>query len=94
MQKATESKRQMWISHVEEAKNYPDGMESYCRSKQISKPAFYYWKAKFAKESRPKVLSSFIPVEVKRDVVSTESLLPDPRWLAELIHHLQDGGVR
>ena len=94
MQETTESKRQMWISHIEAAKNYSGNMESFCRSKQISKPAFYYWKAKLAKRSRPAVLSSFVPIEVTRSHPSAVGPLPDPRWLAELIHHLQAGGVR
>jgi hypothetical protein len=84
----------MWISHIEAAKNYPGNIESYCRSKQISKPAFYYWRTKLAKESRPAVLPRFLPVEVTRSHQSAATTLPDPQWLAELIHHLQDGGGR
>lgn len=93
MQGTTESKRQMWIGHIEAAKNYSGNMESFCRSKQISKPAFYYWKAKLAKKSRSVVLSSFVPIEVTRSHPAAGPL-PDPRWLAELIRHLQAGGVR
>ena len=93
MKKSTESKLQMWISHIEGAKDYSGGLEAYCREKQISRPAFYYWKAKLAKESKPMALPSFIPVEVTRGMERTR-LLPDPRWLAELIHHLQVGGAR
>lgn len=94
MQVTTESKRQMWIIHIEAAKNYSGSLESYCRSKQISRPAFYYWKARLAKKSHPVELSSFVPIEVSRGHQSAAAALPDPRWLAELIHHLQGGGVR
>ena len=94
MRRTTESKRQMWISHVEAAKNYPGSAESYCRSNQISKPAFNYWKGKLAKELRPVTLSSFVPVHVARSAQSLPRDLPDPRWLAELIFHLHTGGGR
>jgi hypothetical protein len=94
MKKSTESKLQMWISHIEGAKGYSGGLDSYCREKQISRPAFYYWKAKLAKESKPMKLPSFIPVEVTRGMERATGLLPDPRWLAEFIHHLQAGGAQ
>lgn len=93
MQKATESQRQMWISHIESARNYPGNIESYCRDKQISKPAFYYWKMKLAKE-KARTLPSFVPVEVTRSAERATPDLPDPRWLAELVYHLQAGGAR
>ena len=95
MKTIDESKRQLWRSHVDGAAKYSGSVEEYCRSRQLTPQSFHYWKTKFAKESRTMMpLSSFIPVEVTRSSPSAAPPLPDPRWLAELIHHLQVGGVR
>ena len=95
MQTINESKRHLWRNHIDGAKKYHGSVEEYCRSKQLTPQSFYYWKAKLAKELRAMMpLSSFIPVEVTRGIQSAALPLPDPRWLAELIHHLQVGGVR
>ena len=94
MKSINESKRQIWRSHVEGAKKFSGSVEDYCRSKQITTQSFYYWKSKFTEEAGLSVLSSFIPIEVTRSVQPTALLLPDPRWLAELIQHLQSGGGR
>jgi hypothetical protein len=94
LQTTNDSKRQLWRSHVDDAKKYSGSVEEFCRSKQITPQSFHYWKKKFAKESRAiEPLSSFIPVEVTRGIPSAPPTLPDPRWLAKLIHHLQSGGV-
>ena len=95
MKTINESKRKLWRSHVDGVAKYSGSVEEYCRSRQLAPQSFHYWKAKFAKESRTMTpLSSFIPVEVTRSGPSAALPLPDPHWLAELIHHLQVGGVR
>ncbi len=94
MQTAINTRRRMWINHVEGVKNYSGTVISYCRSRQISPAGFYYWKDKLAKESSSAMLPSFIPVEVTRSAQLSGTLLPDPAWLAQLIFQLQAGGGR
>ena len=94
MQTTNESKRRTWRSHVEGVKIFSGSVEDYCRSRHITTQSFYYWRSKFSRELRPAVLSSFVPVEVTRSTAPATPSLPDPRWLAELIYHLQTGGVR
>ena len=94
MQTTNESKRRTWRSHVEGVKSFSGSVEDYCRSKQITTQSFYYWRGKFTKESGSATVPSFVPVEVTRNHPSAATSLPDPRWLAELIHDLHSHGAR
>ena len=96
MQSIKVAKNQLWQVRLDEARAFPAGVSAYCRSKQISSSKFYYWRDKLLKNPGAKTAlppSRFIPVEVTR-ASEPQNILPDPRWVAELIRHLQMGGVR
>ena len=93
--KAAQNKQQYWRDHVSGAEKFPGSHEEYCRMEGISSPALRYWRKKAAGErrhGRSAAVESFIPVEVM-SAAAPHTSLPDPRWLAELIFHL-NGGVR
>ena len=69
----------------------------FCSGEGISKSTFIYWKDIFrGHKKREKAKSSFIPVNLsERSKLKVESVLPNPRWVAELILELSAlGGVR
>ena len=94
MQTATIAKNQLWQGHIAAAQKFPGGVGAYCLSKQISSSKFYYWRSRLTQRAQSKnaiTLSRFVPVEVTR-TPQPENNLPNPRWLAEFIHHLKRGG--
>lgn len=68
----------------------------YCRENGLSPHVFLYWRRKFAdkgrgqKTSRELVMSSFARVEILPSE-RCDRVLPEAKWLAELIMHLQAG---
>jgi hypothetical protein len=87
-------KQQHWRDHIATASAFPGGITAYCQSKGINPSAFYYWKKKLSpgpsKPSAP-VVPGFIPIEVMSEGRSRG--LPDPKWLAEFIVHLNGDAI-
>lgn len=91
-----EQKIEFWFNHVEHSKKFDGSVLEYCRSNNIAPQTFYKWRAKFAnklaavpvaaKQSKP-----FIPIQIEPITTSGFSTMPDAKWVAELILHLQGG---
>ena len=95
MQTINLAKSQVWRAHIASAQKFLGSSEAYCRSVDIPAHVFHYWKKKFSAEDKTKhAVSRFVPVEVTREVTSRFNVLPDPRWLAEFLKHLQGGGAK
>lgn len=93
--RTTQEKQRYWESHAVAVEKFGGSHEAYCRAEGISAPALRYWRNKARGKPRPiKSLptKAFVPVEVMFEG-PTRPVLPDPRWLAELILAL-NGGVR
>lgn len=92
-----QQKIEFWSQHVEQAENFDGTNEEYCRSNNIAHQTFYRWRLKLKKMRLPvivkekKSLKSFVPVHVESIAITEKATLPDPKWVAELIHHLQAG---
>lgn len=97
MQATNFAKSQVWRAHVAAAQKFSGSAEAYCRSVGIPAHVFHYWKRKFTTEGKSRhaaAVSRFVPAEVTRDAQPAFSGLPNPRWLAEFLCHLQAGGTK
>lgn len=86
------SKRQYWQQQVIFAEKFSGNMTEYCKHKGISFHTLQYWRHKFRKEltmQQNQLPSPFVAVEIHPP--QQISTLPDAKWLAELILHLQAG---
>lgn len=91
-------KEQIWKTHISQAKQFEGGFAAYCRSQNISVHTLNYWRKRFDRSSVQKSFrapSPFIPVNIETPVFSKLAVrsLPDPKWVAEFVLHLQ-GGVQ
>ena len=87
-------KEQFWKAHIAQAKYFDGSINKYCEREGIQVHTFKYWKSRLAKKSasRLPVPSTFIPVNISSsEQLPTKKSLPDPKWIAELIFHLQEG---
>lgn len=91
-----------WRDRVERAARHQGELREFCRAEGISLATLRYWQRKPA-VAGPATSSDLIPttarspflgVEVFADVGSQPTRLPDARWVADLIVHLQRGVVR
>ena len=93
--KNREEKVQSWREHIARAARFAGSQQSYCDAEGISVQSLHYWRKKLLgggglrKTAKNLPLSPFIAVEVERVTPDPVSTLPDPRWVAELIIHLQ-----
>lgn len=90
------SNRQKWQEIVDRLDEFDGSVTDFCRQERLSVRALNYWRVKLRDKAQSSVNlpsvksykdSSFCRVEVE----DTRSL-PDPKWLAELILHLQAKG--
>ena len=81
---------EFWRAQVRQAAEFSGTASEFCRQNDLNLQAFYSWRKRFKAEAKiaPSAASPFVAVEVLPD----RSRLPDPRWLAELIHYLARGG--
>ena len=84
---------EIWRQHVAALSRHPGSVSSYCETHGISRFALKYWRRKLEGQAegiarRVTSSPSFIPVVISPQEVRPERQLPDPKWLAELIHHL------
>lgn len=91
-----------WRERIERAKTRSGSLESYCREEGVTLPALNYWRRKlrssYPVKTEPKApakVPAFVSVEVIGEEASVEKyarangrVLPDPRWVAEIILHL------
>jgi hypothetical protein len=84
---------EIWRQHVAALARHPGSVLSYCETHGISRFALKYWRRKLEGQSvggarRVTNSPAFIPVVMSPREKRSEGSLPDPKWLAELIHHL------
>lgn len=88
-------KREYWKTQMALAKKFPGPVTEFCKANNLSFHTFCYWRQKFNQESQntPTVLQRpFVAVNLEKAVPPKKSgTLPDPKWVAELIFHLQAG---
>jgi hypothetical protein len=92
---------EIWRQHVAALARHPGSVSSYCETHGLSRFALKYWRRKLEGHSeaiarRATSSPAFIPVVVSPREKRSEGQLPDPKWLAELLHHLsaRAGGDR
>lgn len=84
-----------WRRRLAAADTFPGTITEYCRREGISREALRYWRGRLAKTRTPaEATAGFARVEVLPAAPVAPIGLPDPRWVAELILHLQAGGRR
>jgi hypothetical protein len=87
----------IWRDRVVRASRYPGTILSFCRSEGISREGLRYWQKKIScgrvGSATAPVVPRFVDVEIVDQQRPTAGL-PDARWVAELILHLQSGGAR
>jgi len=80
-----ESASEYWRGQVRLSEAFEGTAAEFCRQNKINPTSFYLWRKKL-KESRGAIVKSpFVAIEVMPE---PRRLLPDPKWVAELIHHL------
>jgi hypothetical protein len=79
-----------WPEEVELFEKYEGSLAGFCRSRGLSEVRFRYWEQKLRKPRKSKAVSvsPFVSVKVEPKAGVSMSSLPDPRWLAEFILHL------
>jgi hypothetical protein len=104
MKTLNQEKIEYWRNHFEQSKQYPDGIQAYCRANKLATSAYYNWRQRIlnlkpSKAIPKKVKSPFLPVVVSSDEVKIQSYphqrvshqLPDSRWVAEIITNVIRG---
>lgn len=83
-----------WPAEVALFAKHTGSLAGFCRSRELSEVRFRYWEQKLRKSSMSKFVSvsPFVSVKVKPKATVSTVGLPDPRWLAELILHLNGSG--
>lgn len=81
-----------WPAEVEQFQHHSGSLAGFCRARGVSPVRFRYWVEKLGKSKKGRAVSvspfTTVKVEPKVSVVT----LPDPRWLAEFILHLNGSG--
>ena len=89
-------RRNFWKTQLALASKFPGSRAEYCKANNLAYTTFCYWHNKLSDEAKsiPAVVSKpFVQVAVEKvHSVSRRSSLPDAKWVAELILHLQGGG--
>ena len=91
-----EQKAAFWSQHIDLANQYPDGILKYCEVNGLACQTFYKWKLKLKSRGRQTstklaAMSPFAEVQVCKPEVMRGQSLPDARWLAEFILHMNQG---
>lgn len=84
---------EFWQKQIDSAKKYPGSKAAFCRTNSLSVHTLNYYIKKFDKEKKltPRVARPFVEVMVEKPINQVKRSLPDPKWVAELILHLQEG---
>lgn len=92
MQSKSISKREYWRQQSIAAERFSGTLKEFCKHKGISLNTLQYWRHKFSNEAKGhqnQTPNPFVTVAVEQAQVL--SSLPDAKWVAELILHLQTG---
>lgn len=94
---------EFWRRQLEDFKKYSGSQNQFCRERGYCPHLLHYWRKKLSGQPRRQppglqTISPFIPVTVERVAHLPKSepsaSLPNAKWLAELILHLQERGLR
>lgn len=105
MRTSNQVKIEYWRNHLEQSKQYPEGIQAYCEANRLTPSAYYKWRRKIldlypSKTISKKVKSPFLPVVVTSNEFNGQShpspqqlarQLPDSRWVAEIITNVIRG---
>lgn len=88
-------KRIRWQSVLAKSKLYPGSIPEFCRQEGVSIYTFRYWHRKLNQDNEQKLIgtSAFARVQIQTSLADSNHHqdLPDPRWIAEILLHLQRG---
>ena len=89
-----DEKEKFWRRELALASGYSGSQVKFCRERGLSIHIFQYWRKKIMDKnvSSSKALVSatpFIPIQIEP---ASRRELPDARWVAEFILHLQGHG--
>ena len=86
---------QVWREHAERAKSYDGTLAAYCRLHNLDYDKFMYYRGRqvIVKPAKAPGFSKVEPVATAPAAAAgakpkANAQLPDPKWLAELIHNL------
>lgn len=85
---------EFWSNHISQAYSHSDGVQAYCQTNDLCVQTFYSWKRRLRANSPKRVsvtTNPFLPVKVESPTTTKMSGLPDAKWVAEFILHLQTG---
>lgn len=88
--------QEYWEKHILEAAKFNGSVLAYCKQQGLASQTFYRWRSRIKKQKsslkNAPVKSSFLSVKIKDPIpLPAKSRLPDPKWMAEFILHLQSG---
>lgn len=86
-------KEKFWRQQMAAADKYPGSQKEFCEFHGLSIHTFQYWGKKFRQAKCRQQLDKpvpFVSVEVLKPEFPLQHL-PEAKWLAELIFHLQAG---
>ena len=85
-----QTKAEFWQGHIQAAKSFHGSLRKYCDKENLNFNNFQYWRNKFKenKDEHLPVPSPFVPVQVQQANLTRSQLLPDPKWVAEIIYEL------
>ena len=84
---SSEERQKKWREEVKSFQRSGLSYVKYCEAKDFSPSTLRYWETKLGFGRSPKVPSAFTPIRVERPSKSS-AILPDPKWVAELIKAL------
>lgn len=88
-------KEEFWREQVRLFATFKGSRREYCRTHGLSANSFQYWyhKCNQTKKRDIQVVapSPFVEVKIDRQAEPSSRNVPDARWVAELILHLQEG---
>lgn len=87
-------KKEFWQKQIESARKFPGSQAAFCKANNLSINTFNYYRKKFGnyKKSVPTIAGPFVEVAIKKPNSSLGGrFLPDPKWVADFILHLQKG---
>lgn len=90
---------QVWREHIERVKTYAGTMAAYCRLHNLDYDKFVYYRGRFEPRAAKRAAAGFAEVRATKSVAPSTAVvtiaklksypqMPDPKWLAELIHNL------
>jgi hypothetical protein len=90
MKPKKQSRSEFWRTQVRESDDFSGNATEFCRQRGLNLGPFYSWRKRVRSEQgQANISSRFVPVEVLLGEPARQ--LPDPKWLAELIHFLARG---